>query len=98
MDQLKIGDLKPGLSSFCIQGIISSIEEAKEVITKYGNKIKVSHAILEDESGSIVLTLWGEDSSKYKVGDKIFLENCYVSEFRGNLQLSVKKGGQIKLI
>ncbi|MCX8163551.1 MAG: OB-fold nucleic acid binding domain-containing protein [Candidatus Micrarchaeota archaeon] len=98
MEQIKIADLKAGLSSIVVEGQITSIQEPKEVITKYGNKIKVSHATLADETGSIDLTLWGEDSSRFKVGDRLLIEDCFVSEFKGNLQLSIRKGGKIKLL
>lgn len=98
MQELKIADLKAGLSSISVKGKIVSKEDPREVITKYGKKIKVSNAILEDETGSIQLSLWGEDSSKYKIGDNILIENCYISQFKGNLQLSPGRNGKINLL
>ncbi|MFN3910030.1 MAG: OB-fold nucleic acid binding domain-containing protein [Candidatus Anstonellaceae archaeon] len=98
MEEVKITDLKPGLSAISVKGQIISKEDAREVITKYGKKIKVANAILEDETGSIQISLWGEDSSKYKIGDNILIENGYVSEFKGNPQLSAGKNGKITLL
>jgi replication factor A1 len=98
LEEIKIADLKLGLSEVSIRGQIISKEEPREVITKYGKKIKVANAILEDDSGSVQISLWGEDSTKYNVGDKILIENCYISEFKGNMQVSAGKNGKITLL
>ena len=98
MEEVKIANLKPGMKEIIIKGQIVSKDEPREVTTKYGKKIMLSNAIVEDESGSIQLSLWGEDSTKYKIGDNIIIENCYVSEFKGNLQITAGRNGKINLV
>jgi len=98
LEEVKIANLKPGMKEIIIKGQIVSKDEPREVTTKYGKKIMLSNAIVEDESGSIQLSLWGEDSTKYKIGDNIIIENCYVSEFKGNLQITAGRNGKINLV
>ena len=56
----------------------------------------VSISIFEDDSGTIKLTLWNVDATKFKEGDKIKIINGYVSEFQGEKQLTSGKFGQIE--
>ena len=97
MEEVRIADLKPGMKEIIIKGQIVSKDEPREVTTKYGKKIMLSNAIVEDDSGSVQLSLWGEDSTKYKIGDNITIENCYVGQFKGNIQISVGRNGKITL-
>jgi replication factor A1 len=55
----------------------------------------VANATLKDETGSITLTLWNEQISQIKVGDKVKIENGYAKSFRNVLQLSTGKYGKI---
>jgi replication factor A1 len=58
----------------------------------------VANATLKDETGKITLTLWNEQISQVKVGDKIKIENGYAKSFRNVLQLSTGKYGKITVI
>lgn len=92
---MNIGDLKAGTGNVNVEGEVISVEEARDVVTKFGKKLRVSDAVIKDDTGEIKLTLWGDDSGKASVGDKIKVENGYVSEFKGNPQLSAGKYGKI---
>ncbi|HLC80152.1 MAG TPA: OB-fold nucleic acid binding domain-containing protein, partial [Candidatus Nanoarchaeia archaeon] len=63
-----------------------------------GKKGRVCNAILEDGSGSITLTLWNDEIESLNVGDKVKLSNGWVSEFRGEKQISTGKFGQIEIL
>ena len=80
-----------------VQGVIKEIGETK-TFNKFGKELKVADAILEDESGSIKLTLWNDDSQRYKEGDKVKITNGYVNEFQGEKQLTAGKYGKIEKI
>jgi replication factor A1 len=41
------------------------------------------------------LVLWNEQIKKVKVGDRIRIENGYVSSYRGITQLNVGRGGRL---
>lgn len=93
---MKISELKAGTGNVAVEGEISTKEEARDVITKFGKKMRVANATLKDDSGEIVLSLWGEDADAYSQGDKIKIENGWVSEYKGNAQLSAGKFGKIQ--
>lgn len=93
---MKINELKGGTGNVNVTGEISTKEEARDVITKFGKKMRVANATLKDDSGEIVLSLWNDDADAYSVGDKIQIENGWVSEYKGNPQLSAGKFGKIQ--
>jgi replication factor A1 len=93
---MKISELKPGTGNATIEvAEVTAIEEPRDVLTRFGKKTRVASATIKDESGEIILSLWGDDISRIAIGDKIKIENGWVSEFRGNPQLSAGKYGKI---
>ena len=64
---------------------------------KFGNKGKVCNAKAKDDSGEITLTLWNDDVDKVNIGDTVKIENGWVSEWQGELQLSTGKFGKIEV-
>lgn len=94
---MKISELKVGQGKADVQGTIKSISDTRS-FQKFGRELKVANAILEDESGSIKLTLWNDDISKFKAGDKVKITNGYVNEFNAEKQLTSGKMGKIELV
>ncbi|OLD04448.1 hypothetical protein AUG19_08140 [archaeon 13_1_20CM_2_54_9] len=80
-----------------VAGKIVNIEGPRDVNTKFGPG-QVATATLEDESGSVKVTLWNENISKVAVNDKVSIENGYVDSFRGELQLNVGKYGKMSKV
>lgn len=93
---MKIKDIKVGAMNGSITAEIIDMEEPREVLNKFGVRMKVAKANIRDDSGEINLTLWNDDTGKFKVGDKIKLENGWVTEFKGTLQVSSGKNGKIE--
>ena len=94
---MKINELNADSRKVDVTGSIASKEEPREINTRYG-KTMISNAVLEDDSGSITLVLWGDECSKVNEKDKIKIENGYVKEWNGNLQLSVGKYGKMTVL
>lgn len=92
-----ISELKSGQGSVNVEGVIKELGEVK-IINKYGRELKLCNAILEDDSGSIKLTLWNDDAARFKEGDKVKIVNGYVSEFQGDLQLTSGKFGRMEKV
>lgn len=65
---------------------------------KFGKKGKVCNAVIKDATGKVKLTLWNEDIDKVNVGDTIKIENGWVNEWQGELQLSTGKFGKLEVI
>ncbi|HLC76951.1 MAG TPA: OB-fold nucleic acid binding domain-containing protein [archaeon] len=94
---MKIADLKDGTGKVDIEAKVIEKEDTREVNTKFG-RTKVANAVLEDDSGTIALTLWGDDTDKVKQGDSVKIENGFVKEWNGSLQLSVGKYGKMTVL
>lgn len=94
---MKISDLKSGQGRIDIECTVKSKGEIR-TFNKYGRDLRVSNAIVEDESGKIILSLWNDDIDKVKEGDKIKITNGYVSEFNGDKQLTAGKFGKLEIL
>jgi len=95
---LKISELKKGMRGVNVTGKVLDVSEVREVTTRYGTQSRVATATLEDDSGSIKLTLWNEDIGKVSPGDFVEIRNGYVDSFRGVLQLNVGRFGRIRIV
>lgn len=93
----KIKELTPRQGNVNVEGTITEVGETKS-FNKFGRQLLVADAILKDDSGAVKLTLWNDDVSKYKAGDKIKIANGYVGEFQGEKQLTAGKFGKIEKI
>jgi len=91
---LKIAELKPGMRRVDVAGKIVDMETPRDVQTKFGPG-QVASATLQDESGTVKVTLWNENITKVAVNDTVQIENGYVDSFRGELQLNVGRYGKL---
>ena len=92
---MKISELTTGQGNVDVEGSLSEVGETK-VFSKFGRELKVSNAILKDDSGTIKLTLWNEDVTKFGEGDAVKITNGYVNEFQGEPQLTAGKFGKME--
>jgi len=68
----------------------------REVMSRFKDETyRVADAVVEDETGSIKLTLWNEQIDQVNVNDKIKVENGYVTSFKGEIQLNVGRYGKL---
>jgi replication factor A1 len=93
---MKISELKAGMRNVSVVGKIESMGQPRTVNLKSGGTSNVADAVISDESGSIKLSLWGDDISKVQAGDKVSVENGYINTFKGENSLSVGKFGKLK--
>ena len=92
---LNIGDLKPGMSSVNIKVTVSEISEPKQIITSKGVEHEILEAKVEDETGAMMLVLWGEKVFPLKVRDVLQIGNGFVTSFKGEWRINVGKYGEI---
>lgn len=95
---MKINELKPGMKRVELQGRITEIGEVREVMTKFGEPGRVATAVLEDDSGTIKLSLWNETIDTVSVNNTVKIENGYVTSFRGETQLNVGRYGKLIVV
>jgi ssDNA-binding replication factor A large subunit len=80
-----------------IEATITAISAVRDVTTSRGAS-QVADATLQDETGTITLTLWGEDTKRYSVGQKLKITDGWVRDFRGKLQISQGRSGKITVL
>ncbi len=88
-----IGSLQANQNA-TIEGTITAISAVRDVTTARGPG-QVADATVQDETGTITLTLWGDDTRRYSVGQKIRITDGWVKDFRGKLQISMGRSGKI---
>ena len=94
---MKISELQIRQGNVDVEGTIKEVGEPRS-FDRFGKQIRVADALLEDDSGTIKLTLWNDDIDKFKVGDKVKVTNGYVNEFQGEKQLTSGKFGKLEKV
>src|SRR3989338_7312954 len=93
----KIKDLQAKQGKVEIEATVKELGPVRE-FNKFEKTGKVCNAKIEDDSGSMTLTLWNEEIEKLKPGSKIKITNGYVSEWQGEKQISAVRYGKIEII
>ena len=94
---MKISELESKQGKIHIEVEVINVEEPRE-FERFGQKGKVAKATAKDESGEIKLTLWNDEVDAVREGDKIKITNGYVSEYRGEKQLTAGRFGKLEVI
>ena len=97
---MNVSELAVGMKGVNLEGEVAQKSETMEVYSRFGNKVnRVSNVTLKDETASIKLVLWNEQIDGVAVGNKLRIENGYVTAFRGEKQLNVgKRIGKLSVV
>jgi replication factor A1 len=91
-----IKELQDGMKRVSVEAQVVEKGEVREVKSRFKDETyRIVDAVLADESGSVNLTLWNEQIDMVNVGDKIKIDNGYVTSFKGEIQLNVGKFGKL---
>ena len=95
---LKINELKDGMKRVEVEGNVVEKSDAREVMSRFKDEVyRVATAVISDGTGTIKLTLWGDQIEKVNVNNTVKIENGYVSTFRGEMQLNVGRYGKLSV-
>jgi len=93
---LNIRDLRNGMRRVTVEAKVVEKGEPRQVRSRYKDETyTVADARIEDETGSIKLTLWNEQIDQVNVDNKVKIENGYVTSFKGEIQLNVGRFGTL---
>ncbi len=95
-ESMKINEIKYGMSDLSIEGEITEKTEPRTVNTRYGMR-SVADATIEDETGTIKLSLWEEQIDRVNIGNEVLISGAYVTEFRNELQLNIPRSGKLEI-
>ncbi len=91
-----IKELQDGMKRVSVEAQVVEKGDVREVKSRFKDETyRIVDAVLADESGSVKLTLWNEQIDMVNVGDKIKIDNGYVTSFKGEVQLNVGKFGKL---
>ena len=90
-----IADLRPSCVA-TIEATVASLEPTREIATRDGGTKKVRNGKLKDATGEISLVLWGTEVDLVSAGDHITIVEGWVSEYRGQPQVSLGRTGKIE--
>ncbi len=91
----KIKDLTPQHNKVNVLAKVVKLGEVREVPSRYGPPRRVSDTVIGDETGTIVMSLWQEQVGTVKEGDVIYIDNGYISLYRGHMRLNIGKYGAL---
>jgi replication factor A1 len=93
---MKIGDLNERSRQVNVVAHVSNVSQPREVSSRAdGSTHKVTEALVGDETGSILLTLWDDAIGKVSEGKNVDIKNGYVSVFKGSMRLNIGRFGEI---
>ncbi|MCS7364650.1 MAG: OB-fold nucleic acid binding domain-containing protein [archaeon GB-1867-035] len=96
MSVVNVRDLRPGMSRVNVEVTVMKAFQPRTVITRDGRRVTLAEFEVSDDTGSIILTLWGDDINLVKQGDTVRIRNGYVTSFRGEPRLNIGRYGKIE--
>ena len=96
---MKIKELRDGMKRVNVAAKVVQKSDAREVRSRYKDETyRVADALINDETGTIKLTLWNEQINQVNINDMVKVENGYITSFRGEIQLNVGRYGKLSVI
>ena len=96
---MKIKDLQDGMRRVDVTGKVVDKSDIRQVRSRYGNETyKVADALIEDDTGTIKLTLWNERIEQVNIDDSVAIENGYITSYRGEIQLNIGRYGKLSIV
>jgi replication factor A1 len=93
-EHAKIGTLKSNLTNLKVKVKILTIREPRVIFSRRDRtEHRVTEALVGDETGCVLLTLWDNQIDSLNVGEVYEIQNGYTNLFRGSLRLNMGKYG-----
>jgi len=94
-EHLDVSGLKPDLRNVSLRVKIVNIGTSRAVPSKRDTRQHlIAEALVGDETGSVVLTLWDDQIRMFEAGDVIEISGGYTTLFKGSLRLNIGRGGR----
>jgi hypothetical protein len=95
---LKVEDLRVGMKKINVTAQVTEVAEPSKVHTQFRDNAVVSNAVIQDDTGKILLCLWDQQVNTVHVGDHVEVKNAHVAMFKGERQLRLGKNGSVTII
>src|SRR6266571_5071679 len=95
----KIKDLGPSTKQVNLLAKVVSMGERRTIDSKFGGGSRtLCEAIVGDETGTVILSLWEAQIGQAGAGDVLQGKTGYVSLVRGRIRLNVGKYGSLEKV
>lgn len=92
----KVKDLTPDAKQTNVLVKVVNIGERRTIDSKFGGSRQLAEAVVGDETGTILLSLWEAQIDQVQPGEVLLVDNGYVSLVRGHMRLNVGKYGSFQ--
>lgn len=92
----KVKDLTPDAKQTNVLVKVVNIGERRTIDSKFGGSRQLAEAVVGDETGTILLSLWEAQIDQVQPNEVILVDNGYVSLVRGHMRLNVGKYGSFQ--
>ncbi len=94
---MKISELRPFAKNIDLSVKALSLNEVRTVVSKQdGSSHRVTEALVGDDSGTILLTLWDDGIDAVEAGKSYQIGNAFTSLFQKSLRLNLGRNGTIE--
>ena len=93
-----ISDLRLGWKNVCFKAVVVKKSEVRAVTSRDGIPLLVCSVTLSDGTGEIPLSIWNNQIGTISKGDRVEVHDAIVRNFRGQIQLSLKKTGRLTIL
>lgn len=96
----KIGNLSESMGSVNVAALATQVSEERQFVRRDGTEGKVRSVLLEDETGTVRLSMWDDDADKaeeMEEGTVIVVENGYTRAGYGGIDLNVGSNGRLHI-
>ena len=94
---MKVAELRPYAKKVDLIVKVVSSGEAREVVSRLENaQHKVAEALVGDDTGCVLLTLWDDAIEKFETEKTYKIENAYCSFFKNSLRLNIGRYGEFE--
>lgn len=94
----KVKDLSPSTKQVNLLAKVVSIGERRTIDSKFGGSRTLCEAVVGDETGTVILSLWEAQIGQLAAADVVQVNNGYVSLVRGRIRLNVGKYGSLEKV
>lgn len=96
----KIGDLREGMRSVNVAGRVAHISDVRTFTRRDGSSGRVASVLLEDETGTVRLSLWDDDvdmTNDFEIGSTLSVENGYTRMSLGDVGVNAGQSSRITI-
>ncbi len=95
----KVKDLSPSTKQVNLLAKVVSVGERRTIDSKFGGGSRtLCEAVVGDETGTVIFSLWEAQISQVATGDVVKVSNGYISLVRGRIRLNVGKYGSLEKV